>query len=44
MVDTKVSNRRLTEPGLKCPFPECDHVLDHVSIRLAVEDKQAITG
>jgi hypothetical protein len=29
----KVSSRQLAEPGLQCPFPECDHVVGYDTLR-----------
>jgi hypothetical protein len=35
LVKMKIASRQLTKSDLACPFPECDLVLNHATLRLA---------
>jgi hypothetical protein len=39
LVRTKTESRQFTEPGVACIYPNCDHVLDHETVKLAVHSK-----
>ncbi|KAF1850949.1 uncharacterized protein K460DRAFT_302543 [Cucurbitaria berberidis CBS 394.84] len=36
MLKAKVVERQLTEAELACPFPDCDHVLDYMALKMTV--------
>jgi hypothetical protein len=40
IVQEKVAGRQLNEPGLNCPYPECDHILEHATLKSACTNKR----
>jgi hypothetical protein len=40
MIASKVESRQLSEPGLACPYPDCQHMLDHARLKMAIVNKE----
>jgi hypothetical protein len=40
MIAGKIESRQLSEAELTCPYPDCDHVLDHADLKAAFMNKE----
>jgi hypothetical protein len=40
MIAGKIESRQLSEAELACPYPDCDHVLDHTDLKMAFTNKE----